>query len=186
MKFLNCSILFFTDLRMELLDGETNNDLFDALQALLMLLPQSNAFRILRDRLNCLQRVSPNSNRYLHHISIIHNRNKYRFPCFLWIKTKIYTELYYSVSLNISTKSNKLTSRKSPGANGIIACRFGSEEIDFHALLNHFKSVQQNHLDLLRAQSQEQQLTRGVKILDLSDSEESDDREDSETNKYSL
>jgi len=143
----------FTYLRMELLDGETNNDLFDALQALLMLLPQSNAFRILRDRLNCLQRVSPNSN---------------------------------SVSLNISTKSNKLTSRKSPGANGIIACRFGSEEIDFHALLNHFKSVQQNHLDLLRAQSQEQQLTRGVKILDLSDSEESDDREDSETNKYSL
>ena len=110
----------------------------------------------------------------------------YRFPCFLWLKTKIYTELYYSVSLNISTKSNKLTSRKSPGANGIIACRFGSEEIDFHALLNHFKSVQQNHLDLLRAQSQEQQLTRGVKILDLSDSEESDDREDSETNKYSL
>ena len=74
MKFLNCSILFFTDLRMELLDGETNNDLFDALQALLMLLPQSNAFRILRDRLNCLQRVSPNSNRYLHHISIIHIR----------------------------------------------------------------------------------------------------------------
>ena len=99
---------------------------------------------------------------------------------------RIYTELYYSVSLNISTKSNKLTSRKSPGANGIIACRFGSEEIDFHALLNHFKSVQQNHLDLLRAQSQEQQLTRGVKILDLSDSEDSDEREDSETNKYSL
>ena len=68
------SYFIFTDLRMELLDGETNNDLFDALQALLMLLPQSNAFRILRDRLNCLQRVSPNSNRYLHHISMIHNR----------------------------------------------------------------------------------------------------------------
>ena len=54
---------FFTDLRMELLDDETNNDLLRALQALLMLLPQSNAFRILRDRLNCLQRVSPNLNR---------------------------------------------------------------------------------------------------------------------------
>ena len=53
----------FTDLRMELLDDETNNDLLRALQALLMLLPQSNAFRILRDRLNCLQRVSPNLNR---------------------------------------------------------------------------------------------------------------------------
>ena len=54
---------FFTDLRMELLDGETNNDLLHALQALLMLLPQSNAFRILRDRLNCLQRVNPNFTR---------------------------------------------------------------------------------------------------------------------------
>ena len=54
-------------------------------------------------------------------------------------------------------------------------------------MLDHFKSVQQNHLDLLRAQSQEQQLTRGVKILDLSDSDEDEDHEDSdETNKYSL
>ena len=56
-------IFVVADLRMELLDGETNDDLLRALQALLMLLPQSNAFRILRDRLNCLQRVSPNLNR---------------------------------------------------------------------------------------------------------------------------
>merc|ERR1712223_1653188 len=143
----------FTYLRMELLDDETNNDLLHALQALLMLLPQSNAFRILRDRLNCLQRVSPNFDR---------------------------------THSNSPAKINK-SARQTPKANGIIAFRIASEEIDFHALLDHFKSVQQNHLDLLRAQSQEQQLTRGVKILDLSDSEEDEDHEDSdETNKYSL
>merc|ERR1712150_324369 len=126
----------FTYLRMELLDSETNNELLHALQALLMLLPQSNAFRILRDRLNCLHRVSPNLNR---------------------------------VPSNATTKVSK-SARPTSGENGIIACRIAHEEIDFHALLNHFKHVQQNHLDLLRAQSQEQQLTRGVKILDLSES----------------
>ena len=71
------------------------------------------------------------------------------------------------------------------GVNGIIVRRVAGEEIDFHALLAHFKSVQQNHLDLLRSQAQEQQLTRGVKILDLSDSED-DDHDDNETNKSSL
>ena len=86
-----------------------------------------------------------------------------------------------------STKAIKSPTKTTSGGNGIIACRVASEEIDFHALLNHFKAVQQNHLDLIRAQSQEQQLTRGVKILDLSDTEEEEDREDSEeTNKYSL
>ena len=87
---------------------------------------------------------------------------------------------------NSPAKINK-SARQTPKANGIIAYRIAAEEIDFHALLDHFKSVQQNHLDLMRAQSQEQQLTRGVKILDLSVSEEDEDHEDSEeTNKYSL
>ena len=94
--------------------------------------------------------------------------------------------IIYRTHSNSPAKINK-SARQTPKANGIIAFRIASEEIDFHALLDHFKSVQQNHLDLLRAQSQEQQLTRGVKILDLSDSEEDEDHEDSEeTNKYSL
>ena len=85
--------------------------------------------------------------------------------------------------MNSASKGTKGI-RQASGVNGVIVCRVSSEEIDFQALLAHFKSVQQNHLDLLRAQSQEQQLTRGVKILDLSDSE---DEEDScEMNKCSL
>ena len=59
---------------MELLDSETNNELLHALQALLMLLPQSNAFRILRDRLNCLHRVSPNLNRFVLYLDITTSR----------------------------------------------------------------------------------------------------------------
>ena len=97
---------------------------------------------------------------------------------------------YFRRHLNSPAKINK-SAIKTSKANGIIAYRrnIENEEIDFHALLDHFKSVQQNHLDLIRINSQEQQLTRGVKILDLSDSEEEEDedREDTEeTNKYSL
>ena len=106
------------------------------------------------------------------------------------VTCKLLIFLYFRRHLNSPAKINKSTSIKTSKANGIIACRrnIENEEIDFHALLDHFKSVQQNHLDLIRINSQEQQLTRGVKILDLSDSEEEDeDREDTEeTNKYSL
>ena len=92
----------------------------------------------------------------------------------------------FRTRLNSTTKVSKGV-RQTAGVNGVIVCRVASEEIDFHALLSHFKSVQQNHLDLLRAQSQEQQLTRGVKILDLSDSEEEEEEDDNcEMNKLSL
>ena len=107
---------------------------------------------------------------------------KRTLPITLWVSNTYL--LHFRVPSNATTKVSKST-RPTSGENGIIACRIAHEEIDFHALLNHFKHVQQNHLDLLRAQSQEQQLTRGVKILDLSESEE-DDRPDSDTNKYSL
>ena len=106
------------------------------------------------------------------------------------VSSKLLIFQYFRRHSNSPAKINKSTSIKTSEANGIIACRrnIENEEIDFHALLDHFKSVQQNHLDLIRINSQEQQLTRGVKILDLSDSEEEDeDREDNEeTNKYSL
>ena len=96
----------------------------------------------------------------------------------------MFSRISYRTHSNSPAKINK-SARQTPKANGIIAYRIAAEEIDFHALLSHFKSVQQNHLDLLRSQAQEQQLTRGVKILDLSDSED-DDHDDNETNKSSL
>ena len=46
------------------------------------------------------------------------------------------------------------------------------QNIDFNQLLQHFKTFQQNHLDVQRAQTQSLQLSKGVKILDLSSDEE--------------
>ena len=97
----------------------------------------------------------------------------------------MFSRISFRTHSNSPAKINK-SARQTPKANGIIAYRIAAEEIDFHALLDHFKSVQQNHLDLIRAQSQEQQLTRGVKILDLSDSEDEDHEDSDEANKYSL
>merc|ERR1712126_541320 len=45
----------FTFLRMELLDGD--NDLISALYGILMLLPQSDAFNLVRGRLSCVPRI---------------------------------------------------------------------------------------------------------------------------------
>jgi len=45
----------FTFLRMELLDGD--NDLISALYGILMLLPQSDAFNIIRARLDCVPKI---------------------------------------------------------------------------------------------------------------------------------
>ena len=51
-KYLNnCSS---SALRMELLDGDTNGDLIQTLSGILMIMPQTNAFKLLRDRLACL------------------------------------------------------------------------------------------------------------------------------------
>ena len=41
-------------LRMELLDGDANGDLIQTLSGILMIMPQTNAFKLFRDRLACL------------------------------------------------------------------------------------------------------------------------------------
>jgi len=46
----------FTFLRMELLDGD--NDLISAMYGILMLLPQSDAFNLVRGRLECIPKIS--------------------------------------------------------------------------------------------------------------------------------
>lgn len=46
-----CSV---TDLRLQLLDVQHNQDLIRSLYGLLMLLPQSEAFKLLRFRLDCI------------------------------------------------------------------------------------------------------------------------------------
>lgn len=43
-----------TDLRLQLLDVQHNQDLIRSLYGLLMLLPQSEAFKLLRFRLDCI------------------------------------------------------------------------------------------------------------------------------------
>lgn len=44
----------FSDLRMELLDEPVNQYLIQALYGLLMIMPQSDAFHLLRHRLKCV------------------------------------------------------------------------------------------------------------------------------------
>lgn len=44
----------FTDLRLELLQVPCNKDLVTALYGLLMLLPQTDAFHTLKERLSCI------------------------------------------------------------------------------------------------------------------------------------
>lgn len=45
---------FSSDLRLQLLDPKRHSALVEALYGLLMLLPQTKAFTLLHDRLNCL------------------------------------------------------------------------------------------------------------------------------------
>ena len=45
---------FVSALRMELLDSEANGDLIQTLSGILMIMPQTTAFKLLRDRLDCL------------------------------------------------------------------------------------------------------------------------------------
>ena len=49
--------LFFLDLRLHLLDSTYNHFLRQSLYSMLMLLPQSNAFRTLKHRLDCVPNV---------------------------------------------------------------------------------------------------------------------------------
>lgn len=49
-------------LRMELLDNEMSRDLVETLSGLLMIMPQTAAFRLLRDRLGCLPTVQRYTN----------------------------------------------------------------------------------------------------------------------------
>ena len=51
--FSHISIIF-SDLRLQLLDSDNSEDLIKSLYGLLMLLPQSEAFQLLRRRLNCI------------------------------------------------------------------------------------------------------------------------------------
>lgn len=135
----------FTYLRMELLDVSTNGDLLRALQSLLMILPQSNAFRTLRDRLNCLQRKDRTADPYDKASNLVNgdvNRHAVQVP--------------QSTGCCNNTSSNKHM----------------TTDIDFDKLLAHFKMFQQNHFEVHRAQTQTIMLSKGVKILDLSSDEE--------------
>lgn len=48
---------FFSDLRMELLEEPVNQYLIQALYGLLMIMPQSDAFNLLRHRLKCVPQL---------------------------------------------------------------------------------------------------------------------------------
>lgn len=48
---------FISDLRLQLLDINNNHHLIKSLYGLLMLLPQSDAFRTLRHRLECVPNI---------------------------------------------------------------------------------------------------------------------------------
>lgn len=52
-----CFFLFSVDLRLQLLDTEKNAALVKSLYGLLMLLPQSDAFRTLQRRLDCIPNI---------------------------------------------------------------------------------------------------------------------------------
>lgn len=51
---INVMLCSVTDLRLQLLDVQHNQDLIRSLYGLLMLLPQSEAFKLLRFRLDCI------------------------------------------------------------------------------------------------------------------------------------
>lgn len=53
-ELLSIIFFFFSDLRLQLLDVQNNQDLIKSLYGLLMLLPQSEAFKLLRYRLDCI------------------------------------------------------------------------------------------------------------------------------------
>lgn len=55
----------FLDLRMELLEEPVNQYLIQALYGLLMIMPQSDAFHLLRHRLKCVPRLSVGLEKYV-------------------------------------------------------------------------------------------------------------------------
>lgn len=68
----------FAKLRLDLLDPFTNIYLFKCLYGLLMLLPQSNSFKILQNRLNSISPIINlpfNNNNNNHHNNAISNEN---------------------------------------------------------------------------------------------------------------
>lgn len=138
----------FTYLRMELLDVGTNGDLLRALQSLLMILPQSNAFRTLRDRLNCLHK-------------------KDRFESEESVKCRKIS----GGGEGGGKKGSLVSSTKRKTCN----CASITADLDFGTLLAHFKMFQQNHFEVHRAQTQAVMLSKGVKLLDLSSDEEDGD-----------
>lgn len=56
-------ILIFLDLRLELLEVPCDKNLIRALYGLLMLLPQTEAFRTLKSRLSCIPSLHLNCNK---------------------------------------------------------------------------------------------------------------------------
>lgn len=61
-------MLIFLDLRMELLEEPVNQYLIKALYGLLMIMPQSDAFHLLRHRLKCVPHLTMGSETYVLHI----------------------------------------------------------------------------------------------------------------------
>lgn len=60
-------MFMFLDLRMELLEEPVNQYLIQALYGLLMIMPQSDAFHLLRHRLKCVPRLSVGLEKYVKH-----------------------------------------------------------------------------------------------------------------------
>ncbi len=77
-------IFIFSDLRLQLLDTLQNMYLLKSLYGLLMLLPQSDAFRTLRHRLECvphLQLLPPEERYvYLFSLALISTHNSWECP----------------------------------------------------------------------------------------------------------
>jgi len=70
-------MLIFLDLRMELLEEPVNQYLIKALYGLLMIMPQSDAFHLLRHRLKCVPHSRMGSEMYVPHIyNILYNYSK--------------------------------------------------------------------------------------------------------------
>lgn len=60
-KIIHVNNLMISDLRMELLDEPVNQYLIQALYGLLMIMPQSDAFHLLRHRLKCVPHLQMES-----------------------------------------------------------------------------------------------------------------------------
>lgn len=64
--------MLFQDLRMELLEEPVNQYLIQALYGLLMIMPQSDAFQLLRHRLKCVPNFRFGSEKYVLYVNHIY------------------------------------------------------------------------------------------------------------------